>query len=122
MFGWNPYNPLDKKCGHPDLYQFIINVTTSYPQGYLGQMYPFFTNHCTHTGKYESLEVDLLNFLEIAREPFDRLFLDKVPPLFASAHHSSTVKYPLSLAVKLMDAESSICETYNYNMLDDLLR
>jgi len=121
MFGWNPYNALDKKCGHPDFIQFIHRVITSYPEGYLGEMYPFFTNHCTHIGRYENLQADFLKFLEIAHEPFDRSLLDKIPPLLTSTEHSSTVKYPVSLAVQLMEAESNICETYNYNMLDNIL-
>ena len=84
-------------------------------------MYPFFTNHCTHTGRYENLQADFLKLLEIAHESFDRSLLDKTPPLLASTEHSREAKYPISLAVGLMEAESNICKTYNYNMLDNLL-
>jgi len=50
MFRWNPYNPLDK-CGDKNFEQFINNVISVFPSGYLNTMHPFFTDHCMHVGK-----------------------------------------------------------------------
>lgn len=121
MFAWNPYNPLDRNCGHPEFAEFLKNVIRAFPNGYLNQMYPFFTNRCTHIGKYENLEEHFKKFMEIANEGLDRSFLQDAPPVLVSAQHSNPVKYSLAQATELMKIESLVCDAYNYNLPDDLL-
>lgn len=121
MYAWNPLNPLDQRCAHDDFHVFIKNVIKNYPDGYLNKMFPFFTNHCTVVGRYESLQEDLIRILMDAGEHLDISVIENTPPMLSSAQHSSHLEYPISLASRLMDIENEICDKYDYFLLDEVL-
>jgi hypothetical protein len=121
MFAWSPVNPFDKQCASGNFPDFIGKVFTHYPKGYLNQMYPFFTNHCTVVGRYESLQDDLTRILRDAGEPLDESLTSNTPSNMSSSQHSSTLRYPISMAVRLMEIEGEVCDQYDYYLLDDVL-
>jgi len=122
LFFWNPYNPLDRTCANPDFEIFIRNVLTHFPGGYLNNIYPFFLQCCTHAGRFEHLEADLVKILEIAKEPFDARSIHNVPPQLSSSVYSSHIKYPADLALRLMEQEGNICDRFGYKLMDDVLK
>lgn len=121
MFAWSPVNPFDRQCAHRDFHGFIRNVFMHYPKGYLAELFPFFTNHCTVVGQYENLHEDLARILKDAGEPIDAALMTTTPNDMSSSQHSATLRYPISMAVQLMDIEGDVCDKYGYYLLDDIL-
>jgi hypothetical protein len=121
MFAWNPGNPFDRQCASRDYFGSLGNVIKHYPGGYLNEMYPFFTRHCTDVGRYEALREDLMRILAAAGEPIDEAVMARTPNDMSSSQYSLALRYPISMAVRLMDLEGNICDEYDYHLPDDVL-
>jgi hypothetical protein len=93
--------------------EFMENILQN-RLGFLTGHFRIFTERCRFVGKQENLRRDLNNVLKYLRIPYDKEYLFKKP--LANTTPSSK-KYPIKLALDIMEAEKGIINEYNYNYI-----
>lgn len=93
--------------------EFIETILQNQP-GFLTNHFRIFTERCRFVGKQENLRKDLNNFLKYLRIPYDKEYLFKMPRANITP---SNKKYPIELALAIMEAEKGLINEYNYNYI-----
>jgi hypothetical protein len=103
----------DFKCKANTFIKFVDNIIRYYPDGYLTNLYSFYTSHCTFVGRQEQLAVDLQYIVFEYEDVKITDFPDRVN--YSSNDILAQALYTPSQMKQIMWIEREINNKYDYN-------